>query len=86
MVEIFGIQFAPLSVTLDRRLQTFAVSQFISLVLLYGFVGIFINYYLIFYTRFWWVSLVYMIWYIVDQPVVHRGGRRHLLTLGDYLG
>ena len=71
---------------LNRRLQTLAVFQYVSMFLFYGFLCLYLNYYLIFYTRFWWLALLYMVWYVVDQPKVHQGGRHRLLALGDYIG
>ena len=86
MARIFGIDFAPLWIPLDRRLQTLAVFQFISMFLGYGFLCIFINYYIYFHTRYWWFAVLYFIWYVIDQPKVHKGGRRHLLAIGKYIG
>jgi len=86
MARIFGIDFAPLWIPLDRRLQTLAVFQFISMFLGYGFLCVFINYYIYFHTRFWWLAVLYFVWYVIDQPKVHKGGRRHLLAIGKYIG
>jgi hypothetical protein len=86
MAKLFGIEFAPLLIPLDRRLQTLAVLQFLSMFLFYGFLSFVLTYYMIFHTRFWWLALLYLTWYVIDQPKVHKGGRRHMLAIGKYIG
>jgi len=86
MAKLFGIEFAPLWIPLERRLQTLAAFQFISMFLFYGLLSFLLTYYLIAYTRFWWVGVLYLVWYVIDQPKVHKGGRRHLLAVGKYIG
>lgn len=32
--------------------------------------------YLLFYTRYYWISLMYLVWYVADRGTAERGGRR----------
>ncbi|XP_046557532.1 2-acylglycerol O-acyltransferase 2-like isoform X2 [Haliotis rubra] len=74
-MKIFGIEFAPLRIPLERRLQTVAVYQFTLSFLFLGFFCVFLSFYLLF-TRFYYISLIYAVWYYYDRPRSSRGGRR----------
>ncbi|XP_024121873.1 2-acylglycerol O-acyltransferase 2 [Oryzias melastigma] len=69
------IDFAPLDVPLQRRVQTAVVLQWV-----FSFLGlaplcIFLFFYLLF-TRFWLVSVLYATWWYLDFDTPARGGRR----------
>ena len=74
-MKILGIEFAPLIIPLGRRLQTFAVWQFTLSFMTLGFGFLFLFIYLIF-TRFYFIPLSYLAWYIYDHKTSARGGRR----------
>ncbi|XP_041379717.1 2-acylglycerol O-acyltransferase 2-like [Gigantopelta aegis] len=76
-MKILGIEFAPLNVPLERRLQTFAVWQFTLSFMCFGFGFLFFFIYLLF-TRFYYIPLLYLAWYIYDHKTSARGGRRIL--------
>lgn len=73
-MKIFNIEFAPLNIPLERRLQTLSVC-----VLLFTFlhmltvIGVLLFVYLLF-TPFYWVSLLYAIYYYYDFDRCERGG------------
>ncbi|NWI31591.1 MOGT2 acyltransferase, partial [Sula dactylatra] len=69
------VQFAPLSVPLQRRLQTASVVQWV-----FSFLSLAqcctIAYIALFFTRFWLVSALYTVWWIIDREKPSKGGRR----------
>ncbi|NWX21071.1 MOGT2 acyltransferase, partial [Aegotheles bennettii] len=73
------VEFAPLSMPLQRRLQTAAVVQWVFSFLCLAqcctvaFIGLF-------FTRFWLVSALYAAWWFIDREKPRKGGRRiHIL-------
>lgn len=75
MTKFLGIEFAPLHIPLERRLQTTAVCiyvfiflQGISFISLLTFTGLL-------FTRFYWISLLYAAWYVYDFRRPQQGGR-----------
>ncbi|XP_062261852.1 2-acylglycerol O-acyltransferase 2 isoform X4 [Platichthys flesus] len=75
LVENMKVDFAPLDVPLQRRLQTATVLQWV-----YSFLGlaptcIFLFFYLLF-TRYWLISVLYATWWYFDYDTPTRGGRR----------
>lgn len=76
-MEILGIQFAPLNVPMQRRLQTLAAATWFTTLAFGGFVGTGLAIYLLVYTRFWWLTALYLTWMILlDNDVAKKGGRR----------
>ena len=75
-MKLAGMEFAPLSIPKERRLQTFAVLFWISSFLFMGPVVFALMVYLVLYSRFYWVSLFYLAWYIADRDTSETGGRR----------
>ena len=73
--KIFGMDFAPLLLPLERRLQTFAVFYWISAMLFQGLIVTSLGIYLFFYTSYWWISLLYLTWMVYDLDTCNRGGR-----------
>lgn len=77
MVKILGIEFAPLSVPWERRLQTAAAIKWTHCFLFLGFGCLFLSIGLLF-TRFYFIPLLYLPWYIYDHYICNtpeRGGR-----------
>lgn len=72
-MKIFGLELAPLKIPLERRLQTAAVCFFVFTFLqCISLIGIFLFVYLLF-TRFYWLSLLYALWYYLDHQRCHEG-------------
>jgi len=57
-------------------MQTFAVASWILTFFLVGPAGLILLVYTFFYTKFWFLPLVYLAWYIYDSDKSNRGGRR----------
>lgn len=75
-MKVLGVEFAPLNVPLHRRLQTSAV-LFLTLCILFGgFAWTWLCAYLLLYTNFYWLPLLYMAWYVYDFKTPKRGGRQ----------
>ncbi|KAJ1075163.1 hypothetical protein K5549_006525 [Capra hircus] len=60
------VEFAPLFVPWERRLQTFVVLQWVSSFLAMGLL----------FARFWIFSILYAIWWYVDRAKPWQGGRQ----------
>ncbi|XP_052214759.1 2-acylglycerol O-acyltransferase 2-B-like [Dreissena polymorpha] len=73
MVKILGVEFAPLRVPLERRIQTLCLSQWVLVFLFGGFGCLFLCIYLLF-TRFYWIPLLYAVWYLLDRKTSETGG------------
>ncbi|CAL1573942.1 unnamed protein product [Knipowitschia caucasica] len=82
------IDFAPLHVPLDRRLQTAVVLFWVFSFLALAPLCIALFFYLLF-TRFWLISVLYCVWWFLDYDTPSRGGRRVPflcgLKLWDYM-
>ncbi|XP_071429431.1 2-acylglycerol O-acyltransferase 2 [Pithys albifrons albifrons] len=69
------VEFAPRSVPLQRRLQTAAVVQWV-----FSFLGLAqcctVAFIALLFTRFWLLSALYAVWWVVDRETPGRGGRR----------
>ncbi|KAF2880669.1 hypothetical protein ILUMI_25508 [Ignelater luminosus] len=75
-MEILGIKFVPLNEPLQKRLQTLAAGAAVFTMIFGGFIGFILLAYLIFYTRYWSVALLYILWiYVLDVKTGERGGR-----------
>jgi hypothetical protein len=75
MPKILGIEFAPLHIPMERRLQTLAVQQWTFSFLFLGFGCLFIMAYLLF-TSLYWIPLLYFAYFVYDRKKAARGGRR----------
>ncbi|XP_004632638.1 2-acylglycerol O-acyltransferase 2 [Octodon degus] len=69
------VEFAPLSVPWERRIQTFAVLQWVFSFLALGqiCIGLFVG---LLFTRFWLLSVLYSVWWFLDRDKPRQGGRR----------
>lgn len=76
MAKILGMEFAPLSIPLQRRLQTLAVLQYTMSFLFLGFGCLFISIYILIFTRYYYLMLVYLAYQYYDRKTCERGGRR----------
>ncbi|XP_033637961.1 2-acylglycerol O-acyltransferase 2-A-like [Asterias rubens] len=70
-----GLQFAPLNVPLERRLQTLAVIYFWTSFIFMGMLPSIMGIYLLF-TDYYWVTLLAASWVYYDRKTPHQGGRR----------
>ena len=73
--KIFGVEFAPFFLPLERRMQTFAVLYWMSTFLFFGPVFVLLSLYLFFYTRLWFLPVLYYTWLVYDLDTCNRGGR-----------
>ena len=75
--NIMGIKFAPINLPLERRLQTFAVMQWWISILLLPVLSVLICLYMLLFTRFWVVPVLYVSWIVIyDYKTPKSGGRR----------
>lgn len=74
-MKMLGVEFAPLYIPTDRRLQTLAVVHYTYIFLFMGFgiVGVFIC---LLFTSYYWIPLLYFVWYYYDRKTSQQGGRR----------
>ena len=78
MTSMLGIDFAPLKIPMERRLQTLYVIWYVSVFLIWPITMSILAIVLLF-TSYFWLTLGYMLWYVYDlkvQKVPTRGGRR----------
>ncbi|XP_066145473.1 diacylglycerol O-acyltransferase 2-like [Euwallacea fornicatus] len=75
-MEIGGISFAPLKVPMDRRLQTLAAGAAFVWLIFGGFICVIFSIYLILFTKFWLLTIAYLLWVMFwDKPISQQGGR-----------
>ena len=75
--SLLGMVFAPLSIPLERRMQTAGVINLIFF-MMHWFSAAFVilNVYLFFFTSFWWITVAYAAWYVYDYDSPEKGGRK----------
>lgn len=73
--KLFGLEFAPIVLPLERRLQTLAVIMWLWLALCLGSCATGVLGYMLVYTQFWWIPLAYFTWMIADRKSPQQGGR-----------
>ncbi|KAH1005902.1 hypothetical protein HUJ04_006805 [Dendroctonus ponderosae] len=75
-MEIAGIRFAPLKIPMDRRLQTFAAGTGFVWLIFGGLISLLFSVYLLLFTRYWHVTLLYLLWFVFwDKDTSQQGGR-----------
>jgi 1-acyl-sn-glycerol-3-phosphate acyltransferase len=74
--KVLGVEVAPLHVPWERRMETVAVFVWIGSFIFGAPSGLIFLVYLTLYTRFWWIALLYLAWFVYDRETVNRGGRR----------
>ena len=73
--KLFGVEFAPFLLPLERRMQTFAVLYWMSTFLFFGPIFVLFSLYLFLYTRLWLLPVLYYTWLVYDLDTCNRGGR-----------
>jgi len=74
--KVLGVEFAPISIPLERRKQTLGALTYISLFFVCGPGGPIILWYLFFHTRFWLLPIIYIAWIYLDRETCNNGGRK----------
>lgn len=74
--KVFGVEFAPLHIPWERRMETLSVALWIATFFLMGPLSLVFLIYLFLYTRFWFISVCYGAWFILDIDQCNKGGRR----------
>jgi len=77
--KVSGVEFAPLIIPLERRLETFSVFVWLCLVVVLGAFASLVLLYGLVYTSYWWAVLAYVTWIIVDRASCETGGRKGFL-------
>ncbi|XP_046408238.1 2-acylglycerol O-acyltransferase 2-A-like isoform X2 [Ischnura elegans] len=70
------IEFAPLNVPWERRMQTFAALFWICTFFFMGLVAALILAFIFFYTKYYYLTVLYLLWLWYDKDICERGGRR----------
>lgn len=73
-MRVLGIEFAPLLISLERRLQTAWVAFWVHLFFFGGFGCLFLAIILLF-TPLNWLVLLYLLWYWYDRATSEKGSR-----------
>ena len=71
-MKVLGMEFAPMKLPLQRRLQTFAVLYWISSILFQGVFVTILLLYMFFYTSYWWIPVLYGTWFVYDLDTCNR--------------
>lgn len=75
-MKLLGIEFAPLCLPLERRLQTLCVLFYVFLFLQFvSLIGFSLFFYFLF-TKYYWISIIYILWYFLDYQRPFKGGRK----------
>ncbi|KAG8337729.1 2-acylglycerol O-acyltransferase 2-like [Homalodisca vitripennis] len=75
-MQLMGVKFAPLNVSLERRLQTLAAGSWFVALAFGPFICFFVTVYFILFTRYWYLTMLYVAWLVYDRNIAHKGGRR----------
>lgn len=75
-MKLLGIEFAPVWIPLERRLQTAAVFYYCFNFIFFGFTVLLLSFYLVFFTKYYFLPLLYLTWLIYDRNKCSQGGRR----------
>ncbi|XP_050520821.1 2-acylglycerol O-acyltransferase 2-A-like [Daktulosphaira vitifoliae] len=75
-MKLKDVEFAPLCVPLNRRLETLAAAAWIHLIFFGGLTGSLFLLYVVLATRFWWLGLMYAAWIYIDRNSASSGNLR----------
>lgn len=75
-MKALGIDWAPLNVPLQRRFQSLGILQFIMSFLFLGVGCSILSLYILFFTKYYWIIVLYICWYAYDYNTPEKGGRR----------
>lgn len=73
--KFLGVEFAPLNIPFERRLQTLAVIHYIALFIFVPIAVVVGSVYLLF-SSYWWLVAAYAAWWLWDERTPRRGGWR----------
>ncbi|XP_063908655.1 2-acylglycerol O-acyltransferase 2-like isoform X2 [Zophobas morio] len=73
-MQIFGMELIPLTESLHRRKEALAAGVYFATFSYGGYLGVLFSIYLCF-TRFWWLSLIYICSIYLDRKTCENGGR-----------
>ncbi|KAK9884502.1 hypothetical protein WA026_007343 [Henosepilachna vigintioctopunctata] len=71
------VEFAPLTLPIRRRVQTLTAAAWFVTMAYGGMISIILTLYLVFGTKYWWITISYMIWIFLDRYTSETGGRRN---------
>nr|CDJ95164.1 Diacylglycerol acyltransferase domain containing protein [Haemonchus contortus] len=74
-IRFLGIDWAPLILPTKRRLETLAVVHFMFVWVILPIISVWLPFYLLFFTRFWWAMILYFAWTYYDFDKPRRGSR-----------
>ncbi|XP_044742312.1 2-acylglycerol O-acyltransferase 1-like [Chrysoperla carnea] len=74
MYKIFGIEFAPINIPLERRLQTIAAAFWLFSCVGFNFLFCGIGLFML-TTKYYWIIILYGFWYYYDLDCGENGGR-----------
>ncbi|CAB0005777.1 unnamed protein product [Nesidiocoris tenuis] len=74
-MEILGIKFAPLNVPFRRRMETLAALSWICTPTFVPLISLYIFCYVLLFTKYYWLPLLYLIFLYLDFDQPHQGGR-----------
>ncbi|XP_065213887.1 2-acylglycerol O-acyltransferase 2-like [Planococcus citri] len=74
--RFMGIEFAPFVIPLSRRLETLTVAWFFFSLLLAMFIIFPAFFYLLIFTKYWYLPVLYFSWIFLDRNTPLRGGRK----------
>lgn len=77
MYKIFGIEFAPINIPLERRLQTIAAAFWLFSCVGFNFLFCGIGLFML-TTKYYWIIILYGLWYYYDLDCGENGGRRYV--------
>ena len=76
-MKIFGLEFAPIHLPIERRLQTLSVVVWGQLFLWTGLATTLVLAWCFFYSKYLWpLTISYVFWYVYDFNICNQGGHR----------
>jgi len=74
-LTIFGINFAPILMPIGERISTLVICLWTHIILFLAPLSTMILVYMVIFTHFWWISLAYIGWIVIDKEAMNTGGR-----------